>query len=122
MTAAERKQYYADYNNSRTATEWDSISKATQKQLKTQPPQPTTPSTPTATARESSVSFKIKNNSIFSQRVKIVDNILEFKPFELRYVGFQAGTKAFLHRGDKEDKYLFTVANADDGKTFKIFE
>ena len=125
MTAGERKQYYADYNNSRTKAEWDSISQATQEQLKTAAMARSYQSGNQKTNNQGpvgSVAFKIRNNSIFPRTVKIAGNALDFQPFGLRYVGFQPGTEAYLHRGGKQkDRYLFTVTAVDEGRTFKIF-
>ena len=117
MTASERKKYYDDYNRSQTPAQWDSTRSARKEQEKREATQDLLASV----RSPASVAFSIKNNSLFTQRVKIRDNRFTFHLFERRYVAFPVGTKVYLDQDQQPAKYLFTVTAADSGKTFSLF-
>ena len=121
MTNAERKEYYQNYNESRTDQEWERI-----RSEKTVDSSDTIRVSKTTADRNQkdlagSISISIKNNSLFSKRVRISDNVLTFGPLKTKYVGFKPGTKVYLIKGSPEkDEYLFTVTEDDEGKSYKI--
>ena len=108
MTNAERKEYYKNFNESKTDEEWERI------RLERKASKDTT---------VGSISFSIKNNSLFIKRLRIADNVLDFKPLKTRYVGFESGTEVYLIKDeDEQDEYLFTITKDDEGRLFRISE
>lgn len=116
MTRAERKEYYREFNESKTDEEWkrirDSIDASRSSKI-------------VADGSEkdsaSSIPISIKNNSLFSKKLRISDNVLDFGPLATRYVGFRPGTKVYLVKDeDRKDEYIFTITENDKGKSFKI--
>lgn len=108
MSKTERKEYYAKYDNSKTAEEWQELRETREK---------------TTTAREmnaGSVAFSIKNNSLLPKKLQIEGNLLSFGPLEKRFVGFPAETDIYLIKSRKGKKLLFTVGKQDEGKTLKF--
>lgn len=64
------------------------------------------------TPKEESVPFSVRNGSLLPRKIEIAGNVLDFGPFEVRYVGFPSGTKAYAYEAgapDKRGKLLFTV-------------
>jgi hypothetical protein len=118
MSWAERKKYYDDYNKAYVEKE---LSASTVVPDTVQQKDKAVAETKEVT---SSVPFSMRNNSLFPQKVEIDGNILDFKPFEVRYVGFASGTKvhwydkkAILSRG----KFLFEVKEKDRDRRFRLF-
>lgn len=65
------------------------------------------------TPKEESVQFSVRNGSFLPRKIEIAGNILDFGPFEVRYVGFPSGTKAYVYDADApagRGKLLFTVS------------
>lgn len=118
-SAAERQAYYRAFNESKTAAEWAASRAERQSEADETPAESATEQKPNSAA-SSSIAFSIQNNSLFPKRLRIADNVLDFKPFEIRYVGFPADTKVFLIRGAGADHYLFAITEDQAGRTFKI--
>ena len=123
MTNAERKEYYKNFNESKTDEEWESI-RAERRANSSESTQVLgTVGDENKGALVGSIAISIKNNSLFTKKLRIADNILDFKPLKTRYVGFAPNTKVYLIKGDnEEDEYLFTISERDEGKSFRISE
>ena len=123
MTNAERKEYYKNFNESKTDEEWESI-RAERRANSSESTQVLgTVGDENKGALVGSIAISIKNNSLFTKKLRIADNILDFKPLKTRYVGFASNTKVYLIKGDnEEDEYLFTISERDEGKSFRISE
>ncbi len=119
MTGAEREEYYRKFNESKTDEEWEAI--RAQRKLE-EKDNSANEAVENSDQRKGSISFSIKNNSIFSKRLRIDDNVLDFKPLGKRYFGFKPDTKVFLIQDGEADEYLFTITKGDRGKVFKIAE
>ena len=120
MTPAERKAYYRNFNESRTSEEWEQI-RSERKTTRHDTTRTRAMASDRGKDSTGSISFSIKNNSIFFKRIRIADNTLKFRPFATNYVGFKPGTKVYLIKGEnEEDEYLFTITKNDEGKSFKI--
>ncbi len=119
LTDKERKAYYEEFNESKTDAEWDKI--RTERKSKSNIKISNETEVDVGNDTVNSIHFSVKNNSVFSKKLKIVDNILNFNPFEKRYFGFKTDTKVYLIKGEREE-YLFTITENDDGKEFKINE
>jgi hypothetical protein len=118
-TNKERRAYYQAFNESKTDAEWNAIrSKGKPKKKEKMAVQD---SNEKDLNKTTAISFRVKNNSLLPKKLKIVDNILVFKPFEIRYFGFEPNTNVYLITGQKE-KYLFSITKNDEGKEFKILE
>ena len=113
MTNKERKAYYKKFNESKTEEEWRLVKNESKNQKDSTVGKVHNEDT------SKSISFSVKNNSILPKKLKIVDNILTFKPFEKRYFGFEPNTEVYLMKGNKEE-YLFTIKASDKGKEFDI--
>ena len=113
MTSKERAQYYKDFNESKTEAEWDEIRSKNKSEKNIEVDIENTDDI------ANSISFSVKNNSALPKKLRIVDNILDFNPFEKRYVGFPPNTKVYVINGQKEE-FLFEVSVSDEGKEFKI--
>jgi hypothetical protein len=118
MSRAERKAYYDEFNASRTPEEWQALreERAESKTGRTDAEE----TVEEADRNPGSVPVSIRNNSLLPRKVRIKDNVLAFKPFETRYIGFPEGTACYLLYG-KEEKYLFTINAEDKNDQFKIF-
>ena len=121
LTKSEREEYYETFNASRTDEEWEEI-RSQSKEGEADTIQKENSGNDNQEDLENSIPFSIKNNSILYKRLRIADNVLAFKPFETRYVGFKPATKVYLIRSNKEDRFLFKITQEDQGKTFKIAE
>ena len=109
MTNAERKEYYKNFNESKTDEEWEQIRQEREN------------SSIREDASAGSIPFGIKNNSLSTKRLRIADNVLDFKPLKTSYVGFEPGTKVYLIKGeDEKDEYLFTITEDDEDRVFRI--
>ena len=118
MTTKERKEYYREFNESKTEAEWEQIrSERKSKKAKVLNTEGKENNNPNDTVK--SISFSIENNSLFPKKLKINDSILDFKPLGKRYVGFKPNTKVYLLK-NKTEKYLFTIKESDEGKEFSI--
>jgi hypothetical protein len=141
MTAAERRRYYDAYNASRTPAQWDSIRRATaEARAATSGVQtggaPTggVPTPGGVTPRPESlragtpappavVSFQMRNRSLLPTRVEVAGNVLDFGPYEKRYVQFPPGSRVHAYdarRPDGRGRLLFTVTRADEGRAFGV--
>ena len=118
MTKEERKAYYKEYNESKTEAEWAQVREENQLN-KNKAKDANQNKADNADNTATSIAFSVKNNSLLPKKLKIVDNIVDFKPFEKRYFGFEPNTQVFLLKGETE-KYLFTLTENDKGKEFKI--
>ena len=121
MTNKEKKAYYKEFNESKTDAEWDKIRTERKSRSNKKLSNENEVDVDVDNDTIKSISFSVKNNSVFSKKLKIVDNILDFKPFEKRFFGFKADTKVYLLKGEKEE-YLFTITENDEGKEIKINE
>ena len=111
MTNAERKEYYKNFNESKTDEEWEQIRSERKNGFNKED------------TTVGSISFSIKNNSLFVKKLRIADNVLDFKPLKTRYVGFESGTEVYLIKDeDEQDEYLFTITKDDEGRLFRISE
>lgn len=121
MTKAERKAYYQNFNESKTDAEWAAIRAENQAAKAEQLERNNAQQKKNREDTANSIAFSVRNNSLFPKKLKIVDNILTFQPFETRYFGFAPTTKVYLIKGKKEE-YLFTLSKNDQGKQFKLAE
>ncbi len=118
MSRTERKKYYHDYN--KEYEEKKLAASAVESDL----PAPASRVITEPKAAITSVPFSIRNNSPWPQKIEIAGNILDFAPLGVRYVGFAAGTKAYLYDKNTKDgrgEFLFEVKEQNrDGKV-KLF-
>ena len=111
MTNAERKEYYKNFNESKTDEEWEQI-RQERRNISTR-----------EDASIGSIPFGIKNNSLSTKRLRIANNVLDLKPLKTSYVGFEPGTEVYLVKGeDEQDEYLFTITKEDEDRVFRILK
>lgn len=147
MSAAERRRYYDAYNASRTPAQWDSLRRAAAA-ARTVPvgataattapavaaptgvPAPTASPAghageegPGARERATVVAFRMRNRGLWPTKVEVAGNVLDFGPFETRYVQFPPGSRVYAYDARQPGgraRLLFTVARADEGRLFGV--
>jgi phosphoglucomutase len=114
MTRAERKKYYADYNSKFTQQQWDSIAR------KNEPPLETKVSLKPVS---NSISFSIKNKSLFTRTFLIDGNVLKVGGRKRNFYGFAEGTRIYSFdksKANKRGKVLHTVSAKDEGAILEL--
>jgi hypothetical protein len=117
MSRVERKKYYDNYNKAYTEK---NIAATPVADVSVQTIKPVTRTEEAST----SVPFSIRNNSLLPQKIEINGNVLKFNPLEVRYIGFAAGTKAYLYdksATEGKGRFLFEVREKDRDKRLKLF-